>query len=136
LEYGTILSHHEQITTETPASIRHKYLTGNLSLFDGVVSYSSIEHSGLGRYGDALNPWGDILSIARGYCLTTNTGFLYLGLPTNNGEDSILWNAHRVYGKLRWPLVTANWKWISENPPWTGKKRKGIGNLFVKVLPS
>ncbi len=136
LEYGAILSQHEQITTETPASIREKYLDGSLlTLFDGVVSYSSIEHSGLGRYGDALNPWGDILAVARGWCLTKNDGFLYLGLPTHNGVDSVLWNAHRVYGKLRWPLVTANWKSIGENPPWTGDRQSGIGNLFVKVMP-
>lgn len=136
LEYGTILSQHEKITTETPESIRHKYLNGNLPLFDGIVSYSSLEHSGLGRYGDALNPWGDILAIARGWCLAKDDGFLYLGLPTHNGTDSVEWNAHRIYGKLRWPLVTANWKPIGENPPWTGYIQSGVGNLFVKMTPS
>lgn len=29
-----------------------------------VVSNGSTEHKGLGRYGDALNPWGDIISMA------------------------------------------------------------------------
>jgi hypothetical protein len=136
LEYGTIHSQHEKITTETPASIRHKYLNGTLPLFDGVVSYSSLEHSGLGRYGDALNPWGDILAVARAWCLTKDNGLLYLGLPTFNGTDSVEWNAHRIYGKLRWPLVTANWKPIGENPPWIGYRQSGIGNLFVKMTPS
>lgn len=28
--------------------------------YDAVISYSSIEHSGLGRYGDPLNPNGDL----------------------------------------------------------------------------
>lgn len=34
-------------------------------------------------------------------------GALALGLPT--GIDYVSWNAHRVYGKVRWPLITANW---------------------------
>lgn len=59
LEYREIRSEHEKISTETPLSMREKFLHGKLPHFDGVVSYSSLEHSGLGRYGDALNPWGD-----------------------------------------------------------------------------
>ena len=35
--------------------------------FDAVVSFSSIEHSGLGRYGDALNPWGDLIAAAQAW---------------------------------------------------------------------
>jgi len=31
----------------------------SLYLFDMVFSFSSIEHDGLGRYGDPLNPNGD-----------------------------------------------------------------------------
>ena len=31
--------------------------------FDAVVSFSSLEHSGLGRYGDAINPWADVLEV-------------------------------------------------------------------------
>ena len=35
--------------------------------FDVVVTYSSIEHSGMGRYGDPLNPWGDLIASARAW---------------------------------------------------------------------
>lgn len=110
LEYGTIDSHHPQIKTETPDTFREKYLAGKLESFDGVVTHSSLEHSGLGRYGDALNPWGDILGVARGWCATKPGGFLWLGVPT--GNDMIFYNWHRVYGKHRWPLVAANWKQV------------------------
>jgi len=37
------------------------FLNNELGHFDGVITYSSLEHSGLGRYGDALNPWGDLV---------------------------------------------------------------------------
>ena len=62
-----------------------------------------------GRYGDALNPWGDLITTARAWCVTKSNGFLLLGLP-GGSEDSIRYNAHRVYGKYRWPLITTNWK--------------------------
>ena len=35
--------------------------------FDVVVTFSSIEHSGMGRYGDPLNPWGDLIASARAW---------------------------------------------------------------------
>lgn len=35
--------------------------TTSLSLqFDAAFSYSSLEHAGLGRYGDLINPWADV----------------------------------------------------------------------------
>jgi hypothetical protein len=108
LEYSHIVSHHAQITTLQPHEFRQKFLAGTLEHFDGIVSHSSLEHSGLGRYGDTLNPWGDVLAVARAWCVTQPGGFLYLGLPT--GKDAIVSNWHRVYGRIRWPLVAANWR--------------------------
>lgn len=107
LEYGKIESHHPQVSTVTPDEFRKKAIDGKIGDFDGIISHSSLEHAGLGRYGDALNPWGDLLNVARGYCVTKPGGFLVLGLPT--GMDSVQFNGHRVYGKIRWPLVTSNW---------------------------
>ena len=83
---------------------------GQMPLFDGVVTYSSIEHSGLGRYGDALNPWGDILAVARAGCLTKPEGFFAINVPI--GRDQVVWNAHRFYGSKRLPLLMSNWKAI------------------------
>jgi len=94
LEYGKIVSEHPQIVTLTPDVFRAKYLAGELEEFDGILSHSSLEHSGLGRYGDALNPWGDILAVARAWCVTKSGGFLYVGVPT--GKDMIWSNWHRI----------------------------------------
>ncbi len=49
LEYGKIISEHPQIKTMTPVEFRKAYLEGILGKFDAVVTFSSIEHSGLGR---------------------------------------------------------------------------------------
>lgn len=50
-----------QISVLSPPELARKYLSGDLPQFDGAVSFSSLEHSGLGRYGDTLNPFGDLV---------------------------------------------------------------------------
>ena len=109
LEYGTIVSKHAKIKSMVPSEFRQKYLNGTLGLFDGIVTFSSVEHSGLGRYGDALNPWGDIITIAKAWCVTRMGGSLTIGLPYSNGKDILIFNAHRIYGKIRYPYITTNW---------------------------
>mmetsp|Transcript_43292 Transcript_43292/g.101502 ORF Transcript_43292/g.101502 Transcript_43292/m.101502 type:complete len:384 (-) Transcript_43292:254-1405(-) len=108
LEYGSISSQHPDVNTMTPNEFRLAYLRGELPRFDAVLTVSSLEHSGLGRYGDALNPWGDILSLARAWCTTKPGGLLLLNVPS--WQDKIQWNAHRWYGRYRWPLLTINWE--------------------------
>ena len=133
LEYGSIISHHPQILTLTPETFRNSYLEKKLPRFDAILTFSSLEHSGLGRYGDALNPWGDILSLARAWCVTKNEGQLMLGVPTC--KDRINWNAHRCYGNIRWPLLTINWAPIDGVTDYdVGTERSGgTAHLFRKV---
>src|SRR5690349_16418143 len=38
-------------------------------------------------------------------------GLLYLGVPT--GIDLLAWNAHRIYGPIRWPIMMAGWSHLS-----------------------
>lgn len=67
--------------------------------FDLILSYSSIEHSGLGRYGDRITPLGDLLTfhlMAR--CMNPN-GLCAAAVPT--GQDLTHFNAHRIYGEKR-----------------------------------
>ena len=49
LEYDTYLSTHPKITMITPTEFSNLVVTGNAPFFDAMVSFSSIEHSGLGR---------------------------------------------------------------------------------------
>lgn len=107
LEYGVIDSRHAQIDTMTPNEMRKKYAEGTLPSFDAIVTYSSVEHSGLGRYGDALNPWGDLLAIARAWCVTTDDALMVINVPT--WQETIEFNAHRWYGPMRYSLLATNW---------------------------
>ncbi|VDH96007.1 Hypothetical predicted protein [Mytilus galloprovincialis] len=126
LEYGKIHSEHENITTIVPSEYRRQYLDNTLGLFDVVVSFSSIEHSGLGRYGDALNPWGDLIVVARAWCVTKNNGSLVLGVLYDLNHDFIAFNAHRCYGKKRYPYLTTNW-----NQHYLGKGKQRV-HVFTK----
>ena len=49
LDYLPVRSEHPRVTALVPAEARDRYLQGRFGPFDGVVSYSSVEHSGLGR---------------------------------------------------------------------------------------
>jgi len=114
LEYGKIQSYHPQVTTMLPSEFVRAFLDGSLGTFDAVVTFSSVEHAGLGRYGDAMLPWGDIIAIARGWCVTKPGGDLVIAVPA--GPDELMFNAHRRYGPVRYPFLVANWKQISMVP--------------------
>ena len=53
LDYGSIENHHPNLTVMSPKQIRKMYLKGEFRddkhKFDAVVTFSSLEHSGLGR---------------------------------------------------------------------------------------
>lgn len=67
IEYGKIFTSHPKIRTETPKSFAEKWLRGNVQehLWDFAIAFSSFEHSGLGRYGDRLNPFADLEAMAQ-----------------------------------------------------------------------
>ena len=111
LEYGNIISEHPQLETMTPNKLRDLFVKNQLTLFDAIATFSSVEHSGLGRYGDALNPWGDLQAIARAWCLAKKNAQLLIGVMTAHDlKDRIEFNAHRVYGPLMLSHLLANWK--------------------------
>ena len=92
----------------TPSEADVRSGDGTLGPFDFAISYSSNEHSGLGRYGDTIDPFGDIEAIQKVACVLKPGGLLYLAVPMNLGSDALVFNSHRVYGPIRLPLLTAN----------------------------
>ena len=71
LEYGLFSSEHPAWQILRPGEFHKRYQDGNLGQFEAVFTYSSVEHSGLGRYGDSLNPWGDIIAVAQAWCVAS-----------------------------------------------------------------
>ena len=82
------------------------YFISNEDQFDTIVSFSSIEHSGLGRYGDPLDPDGDIHTVDIIEKNLKDEGTFIWGSPV--GWDTLVWNAHRVYGPIRMPILFRN----------------------------
>lgn len=76
--------------------------------FDAIVSISSIQHDGLGRYNDPLNPKGDIIAMDTFKSMLRPGGYLFLSVPVC--KDSILFNTTRTYGRITLPLLLKGWK--------------------------
>ncbi len=77
---------------------KHEDLT-NLSFNDNSISSLScmhvIEHIGLGRYGDTIDPDGDLNAIDELIRVLAKNGNLYFVVPI--GIPRIYFNAHRIY---------------------------------------
>jgi hypothetical protein len=102
-EYMKIQNSHPRLTTFTPFEAATKYLAGNFEPVDFIFTFSSLEHDGLGRYGDPLNAFGDLETIAKCHCMLKPGGILFFGIPV--GYDEIQYNAHRLYGYRRLSVV-------------------------------
>ncbi|MBI1178019.1 glycosyltransferase [bacterium] len=106
VEYRRIVTDHPGITTLTPSEFE-----AAPRLFDVAFSISSFEHDGLGRYGDPLNPDGDVAAMQKVRSMLRPGGILFLAVPV--GSDVVVWNAHRIYGRHRLPKLLAGWRLLA-----------------------
>lgn len=86
-------------------------------LFDIIVTFSSIEHDGLGRYGDPINPTGDIAAMAEYRHMLKIGGFLLLGVPVVRNDTwhgYILGNLHRIYSMDRLQAMCEGFVFIGD----------------------
>jgi hypothetical protein len=101
--------------------------------YDFIFSFSSLEHDGLGRYGDPLNPNADIARMTEIRNKLRNDGLFFLAVPI--GYDILQFNAHRIYGPIRFQALLnegsegqegtqAKAKWIEENTFSESRKRE------------
>lgn len=63
--------------------------------YESVSCMHTVEHIGLGRYGDALDPIGDIKAINELKRITKSNGNILFVTPV--GKQRIEYNAHRIY---------------------------------------
>ncbi|KKP29185.1 MAG: TPR domain protein [candidate division TM6 bacterium GW2011_GWF2_30_66] len=103
IEYNKIISQDDRLKVMTVDEYDK-----NPKKFDTLVSISSLEHDGLGRYGDPLDPDGDIKAMAKCKSMLKEGGLLFLSVPV--GKDLLYWNVHRVYGEIRLPLLLDGWE--------------------------
>ncbi|MCL4338851.1 DUF268 domain-containing protein [Patescibacteria group bacterium] len=66
---------------------------------DVVTLISTLEHIGLGRYGDPLDPDGDVRTMNEANRILKKGGYLILTIPY--GYPTVVYNLHRVYDEKR-----------------------------------
>jgi len=96
------------------------------SSLDLIINCSTIEHVGLGRYGDHQNLNGDREAMNLLYSLLKSRGIMLLTIPV--GKDRIFLPLHRVYGLGRLPLLLDGF--IVEKKEYWMKNHK---NCWVKI---
>lgn len=72
--------------------------SGNLPIdyCDSISSLHALEHFGLGRYGDPIDPEGHIKGFNNITKILKSSGIFYFSVPM--GRQRIEFNAHRVFG--------------------------------------
>lgn len=103
IEYRPVDCHIPGLTVMTPAEFE-----ANPREFDVAVSISSVEHDGLGRYGDPIDPEGDFKAMEKIRGVLKPGGLLFLSIPV--GSDALVWNCHRIYGRKRLPKLIEDWE--------------------------
>ncbi|KIH61722.1 hypothetical protein ANCDUO_08000 [Ancylostoma duodenale] len=103
------------LTKEPPKNLKEdrvgKLVLWNEEKFDFAITFSSIEHSGLGRYGDPIDPNGDLREVQKVMCLLKKGGLFLVGFP--RGADAIKYNLHRIYGRMRLSMIMTGYEFLA-----------------------
>lgn len=105
IDYNKVTFKHKRLKQALVSEVGKEEKGG---YFDVAVSLSSFDHDGLGRYGDPIDPDGDLKAMHLVRHLLKPEGILLLTVPV--GPDIVVWNLHRRYGKVRLPKLLEGWK--------------------------
>ena len=133
-EYSTIHSSHPQVRAKQCKLLARDFIDdacpwgkaagsssacagGGFPRLDFAISFSSIEHSGLGRYGDGLNPDADLEAVDQVWCMLKPGALFLLSMPMScQARGWIEFNAHRVYGLQRLAHITRDFEFVGFDP--------------------
>ena len=76
--------------------------------FDFIIAVSSVESFHLGSFGEPLDADADIRLVRSFGRMLRPGGRLVLGVPV--GQDRLVFNIGRVYGRLRLPMLLEGWE--------------------------
>lgn len=126
VEYNRIISNDARLKTMLVEEFKN-----HPQQYDAAFSISSLEHDGLGRYGDPLKPNGDLETMRDMQSIIKADGLFFLSVPV--GPDTLVWNAHRIYGPLRLPKLLSGWRLCKVFPSIFSfaKSKKILQPIFV-----
>lgn len=94
------------------------------AIFSMVVAFSGLEHDGLGRNGDPVNPNGDVAALHEIFLLLKPGGIPLLAFPTCF-QDMLYYPNHRFYGPLLLEFLLAHSGFVLIGRVWNGAVIKG-----------
>ena len=75
-----------------------------------LVDHATVGALGERDDGDPIAPHGDLEAMQRLKNILTEDGVLFLSVPI--GPDLVVWNSHRIYGPIRFPMLIDGWEVI------------------------
>eukprot|EP00966_Prymnesium_polylepis_P294420 6798871-Prymnesium_polylepis.1 len=109
VDYNLPVANESWLRTASVGELPMLYSAG--MRFDVIVSFSGIEHDGLGVYGDPMNPWADVAAMQEMWLLLKPGGLLLLGVPVGILDNVVLraevagQRGVRFYGPVRLPRL-------------------------------
>lgn len=100
--------------------------------FDTILSISSFEHDGLGRYGDPLDPYGDLRAMKSCLNMLKPGGKLILSVPVGSG--CLVWNIHRIYGAYRLSKLLNDWRLVDYRGAYQSMFSLPEGNYYEEPV--
>jgi SAM-dependent methyltransferase len=104
-DYRPAALHLSNLTSESADLLALPFADGYLL---SVSCMHVVEHVGLGRYGDTLDPDGDMKAIAELKRVLAPGGTLLFVVPI--GQSKIMFNAHRIYSYQQITALFANYE--------------------------
>jgi len=138
LSYGADVNKTRSIQTVSEEDFDEFY-KNSANSFDVAFSISSVDHSGLGRYGDPLDGRGDFTAMKQLLSILKPGGLLFLSVPI--GPDVLVFNLHRRYGQKRLPELLSGWDivdrvaWVDENIRKPGNWRQTFEPVHILSKP-
>lgn len=83
---------------------------------DSISCLHALEHFGLGRYGDPINPYGYRTGFSNMVNMLKKGGIFYLSLPV--GAERVEFNAHRVFNPYTIMQLAAENKMVLQELSW------------------
>lgn len=102
--------------------------------FDLVTCLSTIEHVGLGRYGDPIDPWGDIKMAENLRRALRPGGVILISFPVGSG--CVVFNQHRIYSRYRRAALFRGLRVLGRAPdrPWLARSQRRLAGTSWLIL--